>query len=494
MEQLSPQDASFLYFETANAPMSGASFTIYDPSTAPGGKVTLKGLMSHIEHRLHLAPALRRRVVSVPFDADHPWWVEDASFDLEFHIRHIALPKPGDWRQLCIQVARLASRPLDLTKPLWEMYVIEGLDGVEGYPPGCFALLIKVHHAAVDGVSGVELTAAIHDLTPEIVEPPAPETPWRGEPLPTDADLLTRAAWKTAMQPWRMMGNLASAAVRERASLRAQVPPVPPTTGVAPRTRFNAAISAHRVVDAHLLALDELRAVRALSPGCTVNDVVLAVVGGGLRRYLDEKGELPRESLTAMCPISLRSETERGMGGNQVGAMVIPLGTDIASGRSRLGSIHARTRAAKELNNAVDAQALTDYNQYVPAATAALAARMSSAIALSGAQAAPPYNTVVTNVPGPQVPLYMAGAQALDMYGIGIPHDNMGLMNTVGSYCGRVALGFTACREMLPDPARYTECLVDSFTELADLAAKDTGRKDAGRKPAGRRQEAAARG
>src|SRR5438067_7962319 len=160
MQQLSGLDASFLYFETPNAPMHVGGISIYDQSTAPNGAVTFKGILENSEKRLHLVRAFRQRIVRVPFDLDHPYWVEDQDFDLEYHVRHIALPKPGDWRQLCIQVARLHSRILDASRPLWEVYVIEGLDNVEGVPPGSFAVMQKTHHAAVDGVSGMEILSA----------------------------------------------------------------------------------------------------------------------------------------------------------------------------------------------------------------------------------------------------------------------------------------------------------------------------------------------
>src|SRR5215207_1295364 len=163
MQQLSGLDASFLYFETPQSPGHIFTVYIYDPSTAPGGKVTFKGILDHYRGRLHASQAFRQKLVQVPLGLDHPYWIEDPDFDLEFHVRHIALPKPGDWRQFCIQIARLHSRPLDLSKPLWELYVIEGLDNVEGVAPGSFALVLKTHHAAIDGVSGMELLSAIHD-------------------------------------------------------------------------------------------------------------------------------------------------------------------------------------------------------------------------------------------------------------------------------------------------------------------------------------------
>jgi diacylglycerol O-acyltransferase len=275
--------------------MSGGALTIYDPSTAPGGKVTFKGLMAHIEQRLHMAAAFRERLVRVPLNVDHPWWIQDKSFDLEFHIRHIALPEPGDWRQLCIQCARLISRPLDRSKPLWEFYVIDGLDRVKAYPKGCFGVLSKIHHAAVDGASGTELTSAIHDLEPVALPPERPPREWRGEAKPSAQTLLARAAWNNTVHPFRMLPTFATAigANRRMMALARQRGGLPRGAGSAPRTRFNAPVSAHRVVDGIMLDLDDVRAIRKLSSGSTVNDVFLALVGGALRDYLADKGELP---------------------------------------------------------------------------------------------------------------------------------------------------------------------------------------------------------
>ena len=216
--------------------MSGGGLAIYDPSTAPGGKVTLKGLMSHIEERLHLAPSFRQRIVRVPFDADHPWWVEDENFDIEFHVRHIALPEPGDWRQLCIQCARLISRPLDLSKPLWEIYVIDGLDRVKGYPPGCFGILSKVHHAAVDGASGAELATATQDLSADAPPPPPPDDA-------VDAASRSRRRRRcslgrrgtTATQPWQVVGRLGTQR-RHRPARRRSIRR-PPDSGASARRR-----------------------------------------------------------------------------------------------------------------------------------------------------------------------------------------------------------------------------------------------------------------
>jgi diacylglycerol O-acyltransferase len=454
--------------------MSGGGLAIYDPSTAPGGKVTFKGLMSYIEERLHLAPFYRRRIVRVPFDLDNPWWVEDANFDIEFHIRHIALPEPGDWRQLCIQCARLISRPLDLTRPLWETYVIDGLDRVKGYPPGCFGILSKVHHAAVDGASGADLATVTQDLSADPTPPPAPDAPWSGEPVPPGTQLLARAARNNVTRPWQGTVNLVRGGTIGRLAKVIRRPPQSAPAATAPSTRFNRKVSGHRVVDGVTFDLNEIRALRALAPGSTVNDVILAVEGGALRTYLQDKGELPSESLTAMCPISLRTPGETATGGNQVGAMVVPLHTDEADARRRLTAVHASTTAAKELQNAIGARTLTDLTQVIPAAIAGLAGRLTATMEIRYENTPPPYNTVVTNVPGPQQPLYMDGARMVASYGFGMVHDNMGLMNVITSYVGKLSVTATADRDMMPDPAFYAQCLQGSFDELKASAGTTT--------------------
>jgi WS/DGAT/MGAT family acyltransferase len=284
--------------------------------------------------------------------------------------------------------------------------------------------------------------------------------------VPSPGDLLTRAAWRNLTQPWRMLRNLPTPdmTMRLRGQAEAQNRVSPPQP--APRTRFNAAVSGHRVVDGVSFDLDSIRAMRSLEPGSTVNDVILAIEGGALREYLQDKGELPDDSLTAMCPISVRSEADRTSGGNQVSAMVVPLHTDVSDPQIRLSRVRASTKVAKEMSNAVEARVLTDLSQYIPAATAALAGRMAASMAIANENVPPPYNTVVTNVPGAQEALYMAGAKMVASYGFGMVHDNMGLMNVVSSYCGQLAVTATADREMMPDPAFYAECIQRAHDDL----------------------------
>ena len=466
MQQLTGMDAAFLYAETPRAHMAGGGISIYDPSTAPGGKVTFKGILNHVEQRLHEARVFRQRLVRVPFDLDHPYWIEDPDFDLEFHIRHIALPEPGDWRQLCIQVARLISRPLDLDRPLWEMYVVEGLDNVAGVPKGSFAVISKIHHAAIDGMSGMEMTSAIHDDEP-ISRPSEPSSQWRPEAIPNNADLLWRAGMNNARRPAHA-GRVMARAVPQFGRLARQVQQrqiqPPPTT--IPRTRWSGPVSAHRVFDGLRFDLDDLRAIKSTETGATINDVVLTVVGGGLRSYLLDKGELPADPLIAMAPISVRDESQRAAAGNMVSGMFTTLGTDIADPVERLSVVREGTHKSKEFANALGARTLLEMSDLMPGGLIGLGTRTSARLSLAN-RMRPVFNCTVTNMPGPRHPLYMAGAQLVRMYGAGMIVEGMGLIHPVMSYCGDITISFTSCREMLPDPANYTACLQASFDELA---------------------------
>jgi WS/DGAT/MGAT family acyltransferase len=464
MEQLSPMDASFLYFETANAPMHIGSVAIYDQSTVKGGVLGFKEILKNYEARLHLARSFRQRIIRVPMSLDHPYWLEDPDFDLEFHVRHIALPKPGDWRQLCIQVARLHARPLDTNRPLWEFTVIEGLDNVEGLPKNSFAIVSKVHHAAIDGVSGAEMTAAVHDLTPDATPTP-PEKPWLPERVPTAVELLSRTSINNVRQPFKLAQVVASsipALARLGIGLSAGKLK---RVGAVPRTRFNGQVSPHRVFDGRSFKLADIRAIKNAVEGATVNDAVIAIVGGALRKYLESKHELPKDSLIAMAPISVRSPGQQKSAGNQVSAMSVAVRSDIADPLERLVAVFESTTNSKEMTNAIGASTLTDYSQFIPSTVAGLAARLYTNLGLAN-RITPIFNTVITNIPGPQVPLYMTGARLVTQFGLGPILDGMGIIHPVFSYCGEITISFTSCREMIPDPAFYAECIQESFEEL----------------------------
>ncbi len=470
MQQLSGMDAAFLYFETANAPTHIGSFAIYDQSTAPGGRVTFKGILANVERRLHLARCFRQKLVYAPLNLDHPYWLEDPEFDLEFHVRHIALPHPGDWRQLCIQVARIHARPLDLSRPLWEMYVIEGLDNVEGVPAGSFAVMTKIHHAAIDGVSGAELAGAIHDTAPD-AEPAPPDEEWRAEREPSLLEMATRTTLNNMRSPFRFARVLGQTAPGLMNFFRSTPEEELDEVKEVPRTRFNGTISSHRVIEGRAFSLQDIREIRKRVPGSTVNDVILTVCAGGLRKYLEFHRELPRESLVAMAPISVRSEEEAGTAGNVISAMSVTLYTDEADPLERLGKVHRGTRGSKKTAEAVGARTMTDISQFMPGTLAGLAARLYTRLGLAN-NVKPFLNTVITNVPGPQIPLYFTGAKMCGLYGLGPIMDGMGIIHPVFSYSGRISISVTACREMLPDPGFYADCLEAAFDELLVEARK----------------------
>jgi WS/DGAT/MGAT family acyltransferase len=469
VEQLSGQDASFLYAEAPNAPLHVGSISIYDQSTIPGGgPLRFTEILSNISRRLHLAKMMRRRVVRVPFDADHPYWIEDKNFDLEYHVRHIALPRPADWRQLYILASRILATPLDLAKPPWEMYYVEGLDHVQGLPEGCFAVISKTHHCAIDGASSVDLAMLLHDLTPEPADVPPPAQPWRGEDEPPPHELMARASASALLQPWRI-GEMLARSLPTLLPRPAAAAPAPARPTAVPRTRFNRTIQAHRAIGLRRYALDDVRKIRKRVVGATVNDVAVALCGGALRHYLLAKQELPAEPLVAMAPISVRTEAEKETMGNRVAGMLISTGSHIADPAERLAHVHESARQSKAMTQAIGARQMTDAMQFIPGALAVMAARFAAENGLANLQN-PAYNVTITNVPGPQVPLYSMGARLVTMLGYGPLTHGVGLMFPVTSYAGQFNVSFTACREMLPDPDRLEASIDESYKELRALA------------------------
>ncbi len=463
MRQLTSMDSAFIYLEGEGKHNHLTGVYIYDQSTAKGGKVRFKDLLANIESRLHRSPVFRQKLARVPLSVDYPYWVDDENFDVEFHVRHIALPKPGDWRQFCILVARLHSRALDMSRPAWEMYIVEGLDAIEGLPAGCFAVIPKYHHSAIDGATGVELLGVLHDLTAD--SPSAKVAPvWEPESAPGTFNLLSRAAWRNTRSPFLLTKSIASTmpALSRRFLNKVQDEPAQSKTPV-PATRFNERVSPHRVFEGRDFALDDFRALKNAIPVTTINDVVLAVCSGALRLYLQDKNELPEDSLVAAVPISTRAKDENTPG-NRVSAMMCPLNTQIEDAAERLQAISLTTHSAKETVNAIGARQMTDITQHVPSATLALAGRVVNGLALG--VRAPFCNCVVTNVPGPQHPLYNCGAKLLSMWGCGPVVDGVGLLILAASYDGKIFLSATSCREMMPDAGFFAECLQQSFDDL----------------------------
>ena len=473
MQQLSWTDDMMLRAETPATPLQIQMLLIYDPSTAPGGKVTFKGILEEIDARLHLADVFRRRLTGLPGGLHRPYWVEDPNFDLEYHVRHIGLPQPGDWRQLCIQVARLHARQIDLRRPPWEITVIEGLNAVPGVPRGSFAMALKLHHCAVDGMASVQMIAAMHDLDADGPRPAGPDDPWRPDALPSNADLLSRTAINVALYPLRAGAVLASSvpkAVRGLAGLPAKlVGGVVSRVGggglpsFPPKTRFNQTVSPHRVFEARFHDLADFKRIKASVPGATVNDVALAYVGGALREYLADHGELPDESLVAACPISLRDSDDKSGKGNMVFGRLQSLGTDIADPIERLSSIAASTAGGRSGSDQSTGTQLLELIGTVPTSLLGITAKAASVLPLSGPTVA---NTTVTNVPGPTEPIFFSGARLVRAAGLGPLVAGLNLIHVVASYNGTLSISATADRDALPDPATYAECMEKAFQEL----------------------------
>jgi WS/DGAT/MGAT family acyltransferase len=446
MQQVSGLDATFLFLETQNAPMHIGSVGIFDPSTAPDGIVRFKRIIQTVEERAHLAPYLRQRLVEVPFNADFPYWVRDESFDPEFHIRHIALPKPGDWRQ--------------------------------GIPPGCFAMVTKLHHAAIDGVSSQAIAAALCDATPEIREVEGAEE-WQADTPPTPFELTAMAIENNATRPWRYLEFLQKSVPAWTSAMEAAMNGALKPPPSVPRTRFNQVVSPHRVFEGVTLSLEKIKAIKT-AVGGTVNDVVLAICAGALRNYLLEKDELPEQSLVSMCPVNVRDPNAATSAGNQVVSMSVPLHTDIADAKERLEAICTSTRDAKEYTNAIGARAMMEMAEFIPMELGVLGARVAAEQGIANF-ATPEFNTVITNVPGPPVPFFSNGAKHIRGWGTGPCVDGNGLFHSVGSYCGEVNIGVTCCRVMMPDPSRYADLLRESFAEL-ETAVNKTEKKQARKK------------
>ncbi|MEM7702141.1 MAG: wax ester/triacylglycerol synthase family O-acyltransferase [Pseudomonadota bacterium] len=481
MRQLQGMDSSFVAMESPNSPMHIGSVLIYNPETAPGGFVRFKDILAFIESRMQLSKTMRQRLVRVPFDLDYPYWVEDPDFDLEYHVRHVALPKPGDWRQLCIQAARIHARPLDLNRPPWEFTVVEGLDAVEGYPPGCFAMVTKVHHAAIDGMSGIDLMDALHTLQPNTPPPNKPDE-WKPEKIPGPVELLGKSYVNSIINPFKQAQVAAQSIPGVASAIKGLIAREFKITSdmVPPRTRFNRTISPHRVIEGRTFDLKAFKSIRGLLPDAKVNDVAIAVIGGALNKYLTAKGDLPKSTMTAMAPISVRSDGEKGDMGNQVSAMVAPLGTHIADPTERLAYVYSQTSNSKAMTNAIGARTMTEVSKVNPLLYMALGAQLFNRVSL--AHRAMPFNTVVTNVPGPPVHIYSSSARLESMAASLIClTDGLGLAHVVQSYVDEAYISFTACRDIMPDPEFYAQCLQDSFDEL--LAATKTA-SEAPAKPA----------
>ena len=482
MRQLTSLDAQFLALESKRQVGHVGGLAIVDASTIPGGgDFDCAHVKALLRERLPMLPPMRWRLAEVPLGLDYPYWVEDDSFDLDYHVREIGLPRPGNDQQLADQVARIHERPLDRAHPLWELYVIQGLDS------GHTAVLTKIHHAVVDGMSGAEIMGLLLDLAPEGRELPEPDGDANGDGdgAPSQLGLLGRGLLGLPKYPVRALKAVPSAVPNIEDTPFATLPgagTVGKVTGaltgsrkpdrgplVAPKTAFNGRVSAHRRFAFSSLELDDVKTVKNAF-GCTVNDVVVSICAGAVRAWLIDHDGLPEEPLVAQIPVSVRTEDQFGTYGNRIMLMAAPLFTQESDPVVRLQRTHDALSDMKERHKALPAGLLQDANHFIPPAVFSRAAQLT--FRLSTGPGRPAWNLVVSNVPGPQFPLYLAGAKLVANHPVSVITDGMGLNITVMSYDGHLDFGIVADREQMPDLWGVVDWLADELTDLLDAAKR----------------------
>lgn len=470
MERLMGMDAAFLYMETPTHHMHVVGTLVLDP-TELDEPFTLARLRRLVNSRLDVMPILRRRMVPVPLGIDHPVWIEDPGFILDNHLRRVTAHTPGGPHELAEVIGDIASVPLDRGRPLWQMSLVEGL------ADGQVAVVTKMHHAIIDGTTGADLMAYLLDLEPLDPAPEPPPSEWAPDPMPSDAQLAADATVSRLRDPLRLVRGISNAARSVMGVARGalfggaddQLHPALPFSG--PRTLFNAPITARRQVAFGQVALEDLRAIKA-TYGTTVNDVVLAASAAALRRWLLHHDDLPDRPLVAGVPVSVH--TEGAQGTNQVSNMFVRLPIDIDDPVESLLRIQAETRDAKAVHKAMGADLIQELAQITPPGLYNLGLRLYAGTGMDGVLP-PAQNLVISNVPGPPIPLYMGGARVTALYPFGPLIEGSGINLTVLSNMGNVDVGVIACPDTVPDLWRIPEGFVAAVRELRASADRAAG-------------------
>ena len=498
MARLTGLDGAFLALESPTTHLHIMGTMVFDPSNLDG-VLTFRRIRSLVNERVPLVAPFRMRMVEVPFGLQHPTLVEDPNFDLDYHVRRTSIPAPGGPDELAELVADLASRPLDRTRPLWEFHVVEGL------AEGRVGIVAKVHHAIIDGVSGAQVLAAFFDLSPD----PTPRPLFSGSSIRTepiagksvaspdgagenDRRPSVGSGWSPTALPgeldqlWKALNNLPGQidavarsiahtvqTVRTTGSRNREAgPDLAPLPFQAPVTSVNGAISSHRRVAFASLSLADLRMASRVF-GCTTNDVVLASTAGGLRKLFALRHEEPDTSLVAMVPVSVRTEAEQGALGNRVSGLLVSLATGVVDPVARLSHISDGMRAAKAHNRSVEPELFASWAEAAFPAVATRLSRLVTNLRLFD-HVAPPFNLIVSNVPGPGFPLYLAGARMVSMHPLGPIMEGVGLNVTVFSYLETLHVGIQGCWDLVPDVAVLALGMEEALAELvAEAGSSD---------------------
>lgn len=459
MQPISGMDSTFLYIETPTSPMHIGAVAVIE------GSLDFDSFKKTIASRLHQIPKLRQRLIEVPLSIDHPYWVDDPDFNLDMHIDHIALPKPGGWKNLRRLASKIFSEPLDKSRPLWSFTFVEGLDSLSQVKPGSVAIISKIHHVAVDGMGGAGILGIMFDLGPETKEIPEPRE-YNPDPLPSEAALLMKSSMSFVQRPLKfpnLIKDTFLSTLKAGFMTRAQHLDLPTAPFTAPRTPLNRIISSQRKWNTTILSLERVKELKNIM-GTTLNDVVLSICSGALRRYLQEKKKLPSKPLVAMVPISTK-KASMDEGGNNLSAMLVQLATNIEDRIERLETIHENTIKGKTYQGAMGAKSLSNIAEAVPFGVANQAARLYSRFNLSKLHN-PVFNVVITNVPGPQIPIYLHGNKMHSIMGMAPIIDGMGLIITVLSYDGNITISPTSDIKSMPDLDLFSDYILEEANAL----------------------------
>lgn len=466
LEQISGSDAAFLYAESPSSPMQIATLTVVE------GSLKFEDFKANVASKLHLIPKFRKRLLNVPLNLDYPYWVDDPNFDIDLHINRLQLPKPSNWKTLREMTASIYSSPLDLRRPLWSISFIEGLDEVSQVPKGSVAIVAKVHHVMIDGSSGVGIMGILFDKNADDKDKTIPKPkPFEPEPLPDELNLLLKSSVDFFKNPFKipkLIGETAVNLTKTRLTNQFRIKPtVFQRKYPTPKTIFNNSVSPKRTWGTAILSFERINRLRKIMD-VTVNDLILAICAGGIRKYLQEREKLPLQPLVANVPISIRGKGKNQKLDNQISNMLVKIATHIKDPIERLEYIHDQTDQGKTRHKAVGAKTLSKMANAVPFGLANLAATLYSKYNIKEFHR-PPFNVTITNVPGPQNPLYLKGHKILSIFGLTPVLDGFGLIIAAFSYNGNVSITATSDAKTMPDADKFARYIRESANELEKI-------------------------
>ena len=441
LQQVSGQDATFLYAESPTSPMHIATLTIVE------GSIEFNDFKKIVASKLHLIPKFRKKLLHVPLNLDYPYWVDDPNFDIDLHINRLKLPDPANWKTLREMTSAIFSSPLDLRRPLWTIDFIEGLDEVSQVPKGSIAIVSKIHHVMIDGSSGVSLMSILFDNNEENKDKkPAAPKPYEPEPLPDEVRLLIKSTYdffKNPLKVPKLIGETAYTFLKVKMNHQLRPKRISLKSNYStPRTIFNESVSPKRTWGTAILSFDRINNLRKIMD-VSINDLILAICAGAIRRYLEEREKLPTQPLVANVPISIRVKGEAQKMNNQISNMFVKIATHIKNPLERLEYIQEQTNLGKSRHKAVGAKALSKMADAVPFGLANLAAGLYTRYNIKEFHK-PPFNVTITNVPGPQNPLFLKGHKVVGIFGLTPVLDGFGLIIAAFSYNGLVSITTTS--------------------------------------------------